>query len=42
MYFGVPAVVGWVKNPTSEAWVTVEVWVLSLAWYSGLKDLVFL
>ena len=29
---GVPAVVQWVKNPTLAAWVTVEVWVQSLAW----------
>ena len=29
----------WVKNQTAAAQVTAEVWVPSLAWHSGLKDL---
>ena len=28
----------WVRNLTAEAQVTVELWVQSLAWCSGLKD----
>ena len=32
----------WVKNPLVVAWVTAEAWVQSLAWHSGLKDLVLL
>ena len=28
----------WVKNPTAAPRVSVEAWVQSLAWYSGLKD----
>ena len=28
-----------VKNPTAAAWVAVELWVISLALCSGLKDL---
>ena len=31
--------VPWVKNLTGVAGVPVEVWVQSLAWCSGLKDL---
>ena len=30
--------VQWVKNPYAAAQVAVEVWVLSPAWSSGLKD----
>ena len=30
----------WVKNPTALAWVTVEEWIQSPAWHSGLKYLV--
>ena len=33
--------VQWVRNPTA-AQVTVEVWVLSPAWWSGLKELALL
>jgi len=36
---GVPAVTLWVKNLTVVAQVTMEVWVRSLVWCSGLKDL---
>ena len=32
----------WVKNLIAVAWVTVEVQVQSLAWWSGLKDPVLL
>ena len=39
MFFGLPTVLQWVKNPTSVAQVIVEAWVWSLAQYSGLKDL---
>ena len=39
---GVLATVQWVKPPTAAAQVAVEVCVLSLAWYSGLKDLALL
>ena len=35
-------VVQWVKNLTTVAWVTAEVWVQSLAQCSELKDLVML
>ena len=38
---GVPSVVQWVKM-TAGAWVSVEVWVRSLAWCRGLKGLVLL
>ena len=31
--------VQWVKNPTAVAPVAAEVWVQSLAWRRGLKDL---
>ena len=37
---GLLAVVQWVKNPTAAAQVPVEVWVQSLAHFSGLKDTV--
>ena len=32
--------VQWVKSMTAAAQVAVEVWVQSLAWCTGLKDLV--
>ena len=32
----------WVKNLTAVAWVASELWVQSLAWHSGLKDLALL
>ena len=32
--------VQWAKNPTAVAWVAAEGLVRSLAWRSGLKDLV--
>ena len=35
---GVPTVAQWVKNPAEAAQVAVEVWILSLAWHSWLKD----
>ena len=35
----VPTVVEWVKNPTTAAQMAAELWVQSLAWSSGLKDL---
>ena len=35
---GVPAVEQWVKNLTAAAQVAAEVWVLSSAQHSGLKD----
>ena len=38
----VPTMAQWVKNPTVVVWITVEVWVQSLAWCSKLKDLVLL
>ena len=28
----------WLKNLTAVAWAAAEVWVLSPAWCSGLKD----
>ena len=28
----------WVKNPSVVAWVTLEAWVQSAAWQSGLKE----
>ena len=34
--------VQWVKNLTAAVWVTVKVWVQSLARHSGLKDQVLL
>jgi len=34
---GVPAVAQWVKNLGAVARVTVETWVWSLAWHSGLR-----
>ena len=34
--------VQWVKNTTAVAHVTLEVWVRSPAWHSGLKDLTLL
>ncbi len=36
---GVPAMAQWVKNPTVEAQMAVEVRVQFPAWHSGLKDL---
>ena len=41
IFKGVPTLVQWVENPTAVAQVTAEVQVWSLAWFSGLKDLVF-
>ena len=41
-FLGDPTVAQWVKNLTRAAWVTAEVWVLSPAWHSGLKDPVLL
>ena len=38
-YSGAPAVEQWVKNPTSVAWVAMDVQVQSLAQHGGLKDL---
>jgi len=35
---GVPTVAQGAKNQTTAAWVTVQVWVRSPAWHSGLKD----
>ena len=35
---GVPSVAQCMKNLTAVAWVAVEVWVLSPARHSGLKD----
>ena len=40
MFPEVPAMAQWVKNPIAAAWVTAEAQVPSLAWCSGLKDLV--
>ena len=37
---GVTAVAQWVKNLSTTAQVAAEAWVQSLAWRSGLKDLV--
>ena len=34
--------VQWVKNLTAVVWVTLELWVPSLAQHSGLKDLALL
>lgn len=31
--------VHWVKNQTAATWVTAEMWVQSMAQYSGLKEL---
>lgn len=36
---GVPTLAQQVKNSTKAAWITAEVQVCSLAWYSRLKDM---
>ena len=37
---GIPTMAQWVKYPGAVAQVVVEVWVRSVAWCSGLKNLV--
>ena len=42
VHLGAPAVVQWVKNPSTVAPVAVGAWVRSPAQCSGLKDLALL
>ena len=38
LHVGAPTMAQWVKNPTVATQVTVQVWVPSPVWCSGLKD----